>query len=79
MQSKIEDLIAIVKMQLGTTDVSENEHLVEALGAESADIVNIVAAIEEKYDIEIDESELANITTIAGLQKLVERHMPRNR
>lgn len=77
MQPEIEDVIAIVKMQLGIASIGADDHLVEALGAESSDIVNIVAALEEKYDIEIDESELARLTTVSGLHRLIARQCAR--
>ena len=45
----------------------------EDLGAESADVANIVAAVEEKYHILVKESEIARIFTPADLLQLVEK------
>ncbi|HAV78823.1 MAG TPA: acyl carrier protein [Anaerolineae bacterium] len=62
----------LVGMQLGIREVSENSLLVEELGAESADVMNIVAALEEKYDIVVKETELARIRMSADLFTLVQ-------
>lgn len=75
MPLPIEEIVAIVKMQLGFTDVNPNDHLIETLGAESADVVNLAAALEEKYNVVIDESELANLSTAARLHMLIEQKL----
>lgn len=58
---------AIVARQLGCGSVRQEDRLVEDLGAESMDIVNIVATLEERYRLQIDEAELPEIRTVADL------------
>ena len=41
----------------------------------STDIVNIVMALEQKYDIEVDESALGDVLTVADLRDLVARQL----
>ncbi len=67
----LNEIETIVRLQLGLKKVSAKNYLVEELGAESADVVNIIAAIEEKYQIFIAEEELINIQTIEDLCDLV--------
>ncbi len=67
----LNEIEPIVRLQLGLKKVSAKNYLVEELGAESADVVNIIAAIEEKYQIFIAEEELINIQTIEDLCDLV--------
>jgi acyl carrier protein len=69
-------VIEIVAAQLGAAAVSETDRIVEDLGAESMDIVNIVAAVEERYAIRIDESLLADISTVGDLAALARRLSP---
>ena len=70
-----DQIIKMVELQLGKGDVKNNDRLVEDLGAESADIANLVAAIEEKYNIAVKESEIARIFTSADLFSLVQTHL----
>ena len=71
----MEDIQRLVALQLGIRLVAEDARLVEDLGAESADVANIVAAVEEKYHIVVKESEIAKIFTSTDLFELVRRHM----
>lgn len=73
MTVPLSDIAKIIGLQLGIHDVKSADHIIQDLSAESMDIVNIIATIEEKYDIYIDESALVNIGTVAELHKLVEQ------
>jgi len=42
-------------------------------GADSLDIVQILVAVEDTYDIELDDDELQNITDTAGFLAYIER------
>ena len=67
----IEEVQSVVALQLGRSEVQATDRIVEDLGAESADVVNIVAALEDKYGIAVDESELQNVRTVSDLDDLV--------
>ena len=41
--------------------------------ADSLDIVQILVAVEDTYDIELDDEELQNITDMAGFIAYIER------
>ena len=75
MTLTIEDITRLVGLQLGKKGVQPTDRIVEDLGAESADIVNIIATAEEKYDIFIDESELAQIQTVNELYDAVQSRL----
>ena len=62
----------LVKLQLGAREVNESSRLIEDLRAESVDIVNLAVSMEERYGIEIKESELARIKTVGDLHTLVQ-------
>lgn len=62
----------LVELQLGKRDVQDSDLLVEDLGAESADVVNLVATAEEKYRVAIKESEIARIFTPQDLFELIQ-------
>lgn len=67
----IEAVRRLIGLQLGKRDVSETDRIVEDLGAESADIVNIVAAAEDKYRVALDEAAVAGVRTAADLFRLI--------
>lgn len=71
----MDEIKKLVSLQLGVRDVHEDSLLVEDLSAESADVANIVAALEEKYQITVKETEIAKIRTPADLFELVSKHM----
>jgi acyl carrier protein len=71
----MEDIKKLVALQLGIRLVTEDARLVEDLGAESADVANIVAAVEEKYHIVVKESEIAKIFTPTDLFELVRKRI----
>jgi acyl carrier protein len=58
-------------------EFNEDSLLVEDLSAESADVANIIAALEEKYQITVTEPEIAKIRTPADLFELVKKHTSR--
>jgi acyl carrier protein len=67
------DLKTLVSLQLGVPNVDEMARFVEELGAESADILNIVLAVEDKYDVSIAEGEMSEIRSTFDLYDLVKR------
>jgi acyl carrier protein len=47
--------------------------LVYDLGADSSDVLDLCVQLSDKYDCELDSTELAGIRTVVDLCKLVER------
>jgi acyl carrier protein len=43
------------------------------LAADSLDLVELVAAVEDKYDVELPEAELENMKVIGDLWKFLEQ------
>ncbi|MCP3958845.1 MAG: acyl carrier protein [bacterium] len=68
---EIDDIRSLVCVQLGLARVVDEDHLVSDLGAESADVVNLIAAVEDKYGIEIAEDEIPDIHTVRDLYERV--------
>ena len=71
MNVSIDDINKLVSLQLGVRNVTADVLLVEELGAVSADVVNIIAVLEEKYQIVVKETEIAKIKRPADLFSLV--------
>jgi acyl carrier protein len=71
MRPSLDEIARLVSLQLGIRAVNGADRLVEDLGAESADLVNLVAAAEERYRVNLDETALARVHTVADLHALL--------
>jgi acyl carrier protein len=71
----IQDICRVISLQLGLKNIQDQSRIVEDLGAESADVANIIAAVESKYNIRFKESEIARIYTPADLFNAVMQHV----
>lgn len=67
----LDDVCRLVALQLGRREVSPEDRLVEDLGAESVDLVNVVATAEERYGVTLDEAELPDVRTARDLYERV--------
>lgn len=72
---RLDAILKLVELQFGKLDIQASDRLVEDLGAESADIANLVAVVEEKFGIHFKESEIARIYTPQDLFELVQRNL----
>ncbi|WP_455757772.1 acyl carrier protein [Sulfurimonas sp.] len=70
----IDDIKEVVVEQLGVNadEVKEDAKFVEDLGADSLDVVELVMALEEKFDIEIPDDEAEKIMTLKDVVDYVE-------
>ncbi len=48
--------------------------LIDDLGADSLDLVDLVMSFEDNFNIEIPEDELENIKTVGDIVKLIEEN-----
>ncbi len=67
---------AIIVEQLGvpTEEVIESASFIEDLGADSLDIVELVMALEEEYDIEISDEDAEKIQTVGDAINYIQEH-----
>jgi acyl carrier protein len=72
----IDDVKAVVVEQLNVNgdEVKEESKFVEDLGADSLDVVELVMALEEKFDIEIPDADAEKIATVGDALKYIEEH-----
>ena len=70
----LEDIKEVVVEQLSVSpdEVKEDAKFVEDLGADSLDVVELVMALEEKFDIDIPDDEAEKIATVADVVAYVE-------
>ncbi len=73
MKGRPEEVLEIVALQLGRSRVRRSDHLIEDLAADSADLLNLVVALEDRFGISIGEEELAGLGTVEDVLRLVGR------
>ncbi len=66
----------IVCEQLGVSDdeVTLQASFIDDLGADSLDIVELVMALEEEYEIEISDEDAEKIKTVQDVVTYIEGH-----
>ncbi len=65
---------AIIVEQLGVSleEVTPQASFIEDLGADSLDIVELIMALEEEYDMEIPDEEAEKIQTVDDVTKYIQ-------
>jgi acyl carrier protein len=64
---KLESLLELVGLQLGKKNVKATDHFFNDLNAESLDMVNLAAAVEDRFGIVIAEEVLTSLQTVQDL------------
>ncbi len=64
IEKKVVDLIAEVLVDVNPDSIKMDSKIVEDLGAESLDIYDMIALIEEKFDVEISDDQVEQIQTV---------------
>ncbi|MDR7532398.1 MAG: acyl carrier protein [Armatimonadota bacterium] len=77
MASVFERVRARVAHQLGVEEetITRDSSFVEDLGADSLDVVELVMALEEEFEIEIPDDQAEKIVTVGDAVKYIETHM----
>ena len=63
---KLQAIIADV-LNVPKDDITPETTFVDDLGADSLDIVELVMALEEEYDVEIPSDDLAELNTVGDV------------
>ena len=71
--SKSEIIHKILKEHFNTDAITPTTHLIDDLGADSLDVVEVVMQIEEEFDIEISDEEVEKLTTVQEIIDYVEK------
>ena len=66
------EVARIIGLQLGIRGVRPQDRLLEDLGAESVDILNILLALEDRYGLVLNEGDLGYVRSVRELAGLVQ-------
>jgi len=62
-------------LRVDQSRITEQSRFVEDLGAESMQSVELIAAFEEEFDIEMDEEEAMDVKTVGRAVAFIENHL----
>lgn len=60
-------------LKCDVSKVGDNDRFVEDLGAESIQSVELVAAFEEEFDIEMDEGDALSVKTVGDATTFIDK------
>jgi acyl carrier protein len=65
--------VIVEQLNVNADEVKLESNFVEDLGADSLDVVELVMALEEKFEIEIPDSEAEKIATVKDVVDYIEQ------
>ena len=68
---KVKELIS-EQLDVKADDITEASNIQDDLGADSLDVVDLVMALEDEFDVEIPEDQVENIKTFGDIVKFIE-------
>jgi len=66
--------VVVEQLNVSPDEVKEDSKFVEDLGADSLDVVELVMALEEEFDLEIPDDKAEGISTVADAIKFIEEN-----
>jgi len=66
--------IVVEELAVDPDEVTENASFIDDLGADSLDIVELVMAFEEEFDIEIPDEDAEDIATVNDAVEYIENN-----
>lgn len=72
--SKVQGIFA-AKLGIPAGFVGANSSIVEELGADSLDVVDIIGGLEDQFQIKINQTEPGGVRTVGDLCDLVHKSM----
>lgn len=71
----LERVIDIIREQLNIDDeITEDTSFKDDLGVDSLDLLELVMAFEEEYNIELNPDELENIQTVGDIMDTLKKY-----
>ncbi|OPJ61777.1 acyl carrier protein [Clostridium oryzae] len=70
---KVKEILAD-KLSLEEDEISMESSFIDDLGADSLDIVELIMALEDEFDIEIPDEEVEKISTVGDIVEYIRAH-----
>ena len=63
------------QLDLEEEQVNEDSEVIDDLGADSLDIVDLVMTLEEEFDTEIPDEDIENLKSVGDIVKYIEERV----
>ena len=73
VEQKVKSIIA-EQLGIGEDEIKPESNFIDDLGADSLDIVELVMAMEEEFEVEIPDDEAENIKTVGDAINYINSH-----
>jgi acyl carrier protein len=73
IEAKVKSIIAD-QLGVGEDEIKPDSSFIEDLGADSLDIVELVMAMEEEFEVEIPDEDAENIKTVGDAINYINTH-----
>lgn len=67
--------ILMEQLDLDEHEITTDSVIVDDLGADSLDIVDLVMSLEDEFDTEISDDAIENLRTVGDVVKFIEDHL----
>lgn len=74
MSDTFEEVKTVIaeELEVEESQISMESHIVDDLGADSLDVVELIMRLEERFDIEIPDEDAEKIQTVGDAVKFIE-------
>ena len=63
------------KMKVDESEVTEDKHLFNDLGADSLDFVELSMTLEREFNVKFKEEDMASVKTVRDVYALIEKYI----
>jgi len=70
---KVKEIIAN-QLSIDVKKLTENTNIAEELGADSLDVVEILMALEEEFNVSIPDEAIPNIKTVKDVVEFIDKN-----
>ena len=68
---KVKNILA-AQFDVDEDSIPTETDILEDLGADSLDVMDLMMTLGDEFDMQVDESEIENITTVGALVSFIE-------
>ena len=69
---KVKKLLA-EQLNIGVDTISENSRVIEDLGADSLDVVEMLMVLEDEFNVTVSDEESLKLKTVGDIVKLIDK------
>lgn len=71
---KVRDIL-VEQLDVEEEKVSMEASIIDDLGADSLDVVDLVMSLEDEFDVEIPDEQVKNMKTVGDIVKYIEENV----